>query len=261
MTDPRRSDLPGPFRADQLRPGDRYELDRGHAIYCAPSGRDHGRAAAVGAQVLGSDPDVEGAVTGTGFDLGPGVLRAPDVAVGDIPDRPGFAQGAPALAVEYASRGQDEEQLVAKIDDLLTRGTQFVWVVRLIPPRRVEVHAPGQKMQVFMPGEDLLAPGVLRNPVPVVALFDRKAADRLTLSNLLERFGYADPEEIREEGLAEGGLAALRQTLTLQWTQKFGAPGAEDAKAIAAADSTRLQAALGRILSAVSPAELLPPVG
>jgi len=26
----------GPFRADQLRPGDRYELSNGHPIYCAP---------------------------------------------------------------------------------------------------------------------------------------------------------------------------------------------------------------------------------
>lgn len=31
----------GPFRADQLKEGDRYELSGGHPIYCAPVGPEH----------------------------------------------------------------------------------------------------------------------------------------------------------------------------------------------------------------------------
>lgn len=29
---------PGPFRADQIREGDPYELSNGHAILCLPTG-------------------------------------------------------------------------------------------------------------------------------------------------------------------------------------------------------------------------------
>ena len=45
-------DGPGPFRADQLGSGDRYELRRGHAIYCAPTGGDGARGTVSGAEVL-----------------------------------------------------------------------------------------------------------------------------------------------------------------------------------------------------------------
>lgn len=38
----------------------------------------------------------------TGFSPSPDTLRAPDLAVGVIPDESGWVQGAPALAVEYA---------------------------------------------------------------------------------------------------------------------------------------------------------------
>ena len=42
----------GPFSPDQLRPGDRYELDHGHPIRCAPTGGDGARNALLGGQVL-----------------------------------------------------------------------------------------------------------------------------------------------------------------------------------------------------------------
>ena len=111
---------------------------------------------------------------------------------------------APPLALEYAARGQDEADLRTKIADLLAHGTRLVWVVRLIGPRRVEVHAPGQPMQTRGVGEQLLAPGILRNPIPVAALFERAAAQDLILRNLLQRRGYADLDAIREEGREEG---------------------------------------------------------
>lgn len=70
---------PGPFEARQLRPGDRYELHDGHAVYCAPTGGDGARATLIGAQVIDSDPLVEDAAIDTGFTTAPGMLRAPDI--------------------------------------------------------------------------------------------------------------------------------------------------------------------------------------
>jgi len=121
----------------------------------------------------------------------------------------GWIPEAPPLALEYAARGQDEADLRTKIADLLAHGTRLVWVVRLIGPRRVEVHAPGQPMQTRGIGEVLPAPGILRNPVPVAALFDRAAAHDLILRNLLQRRGYADLDAIREEGLTDAILTLL----------------------------------------------------
>ena len=42
----------GPFRADQLRPGDPYELSHGHPIQCFPTGGRGSKATSVGAGVL-----------------------------------------------------------------------------------------------------------------------------------------------------------------------------------------------------------------
>ncbi len=199
----------GPFRADQLRDGDRYELSDGHPLYCAPAGPDHATGNIRGAAVLDSDPEVEWAGIDAGFSPEPGMLRAPDVAVGARPaSGRGWIEGAPPLALEYAARGQDEADLQTKIGELIGHGTRLVWVARLTGPRRVEVYATGQPMRVVLPGEELLAPGILRNPVPVEALFDRAAGDRATLRNLLQRCGYEDLEAVREEGRTEGREAA-----------------------------------------------------
>jgi len=60
----------------------------------------------------------------------------------------------------------------------------------------------------------LAAPGILRNPLPVEALYDRAAGHRATLRNLLQREGYDSLEAVRkegrEEGLAEAILALLQ---------------------------------------------------
>ena len=209
-------DQRGPFTADQLRPGDPYELSGGHPIRCSPAGGRHSGANADGASVIGSDPDVDSVGVDAGFSPEPGTLRAPDVAVGVSRD-PGWSPGAPPLALEYADRGQDEDDLADKIRDLLRAGTQWVWVVRLDGPRRVEVHGRDESVRLVHPGDELTAPGILRNPVPVEALFDRKAAERVTLRNLLQRQGFQDLEAVletgREKGREEGRLEALRSAL------------------------------------------------
>ena len=60
-------DAEGPFRADQLKEGDRYELSHGHAIYCAPSRSRHASKNLTAASMLESDPDVEWAGVDAGW--------------------------------------------------------------------------------------------------------------------------------------------------------------------------------------------------
>ncbi len=117
------------------------------------------------------------------------------------------------MAVEYADVGQDEEKLREKIADLLDAGTLFVWVVRLTGPRRVEVHEHGKDMRCVAPGGTLTAPGILRNPVPVDALWDVRAADRVALRNLLQRAGYDSLDAVRAEGVEEGLLDGERMAV------------------------------------------------
>ena len=199
----------GPFRAEQLHSGDPYELSRGHAILCLPTGGSGSQPNGLGVSVVGWDPAVKEAGVDTGYSPEPGTLRAPDVAVGNVPNKPGWVPGAPDLAIEYADVGQDEEKLDEKIADLLAAGTKYLWVVRLIGPRRVEVHEPGKKMRTVLPGKQLTAPGVLKNPVRVEALYDRDEAERATLTNLLQRQGYEDLEAVLAAGLVSAVIAVL----------------------------------------------------
>ncbi|NOU31557.1 MAG: Uma2 family endonuclease [Polyangiaceae bacterium] len=199
---------PGPFRVGDIAPGDRHELSRGNAIYCAPTGGTAARGTGYGFELLDSDPAVESAGVDAGFAPTEDTLRAPDVSVG-VPDVPGWVKGAPPLAVEYAGTGQDEASLQSKIADLLEAGTRWVWVVRLVGPRCVEVHEAGKPLVVKTVGEELTAPGVLKNPVRAEALWDRKAAHEGTLRNLLQRAGYESVDAIRQEGRAEGMAKGL----------------------------------------------------
>jgi Uma2 family endonuclease len=207
----------GPFRSDQIHPGDRYELSAGHPVWCSPTGGRGAKAMPIGSAVLGSDPAVDEVGIDAGFTPDSRTVRAPDVAIGNVPDAPGWIAGCPALAVEYADTGQDEADLAIKIRELLAAGTKWVWVVRLVGPRRVEIHSPGQPVRVASPGEQLEAPGVLRNPVPVEALYDPEVGREATLRNLLQRHGYDSLEAVRAEGVAagrsEGVVAGEIQTL------------------------------------------------
>ena len=198
----------GPFRTHDIAPGDRHELSRGNAIYCAPTGGAGARGTGYAFELLDSDPAVESAGVDAGFAPSDDTLRAPDVSVG-VPDQPGWIKGAPPLALEYAGTGQDEASLQSKIADLLDAGTRWVWVVRLVGPRRVEIYEPGKDPIVKGIGDELFAPGVLQNPVRAEALWDRKAAHEGTLRNLLQRAGYGSLDAVREEGREEGRASAV----------------------------------------------------
>lgn len=263
---------PGPFEARQLRPGDRYELHDGHAIYCAPTGGDGARATLIGAQVIDSDPFVEDAAIDAGFTTAPGMLRAPDISVG-VPNKPGWVQGVPPLAVEYASRGQDEDDLATKIADLLGAGTQQVWVVRLLGPRHVEVHKKDEPVRIAS-GDDLLeAPGILKKPIQAAMLYDRELAYERILENHLERRGYESLEAVRdegrdlgreegrdlgrEEGRDLGREEAARQILAELLRQRFGPLPPEAESRLAAARHPELMDLTSRLLSATSLEALL----
>src|ERR1700712_2115807 len=139
----------GPFRADQIRDGDPYELANGHPIHCMSSGRRHSLGHDAGHLTLSSDPATHAAPIDLGLTWGEAKhLRAPDLVVGEFANEPGWEPGVPPLAVEYADRGQDEGQLQEKIGELLERGVKYLWVVRLTGPLRVEVYRPGHKMQL-----------------------------------------------------------------------------------------------------------------
>ncbi len=216
---------PGPFRADQIREGDPYELSNGHAIRCMTAGGRHGSAHIVGAAVLTSDPALDrpaGIDVGISWNDGKN-LRAPDIVVGTDLSEPGWAHEAPPLAVEYADVGQDEDELDLKIQELLEFGTRVIWVVRLVGPLRVEVHERGVPVRVVPGDGELRAPGILQNPVPVRALIDPEAAHEVTLRNLLARRGYASLDALRTESRREGReesqkttLAEVRATLIAQ---------------------------------------------
>ena len=251
----------GPFVASQLRSGDPYELSHGHPIRCAPTGGGATGPKALGAAVVGWDPAVKEVGIDTGYSPNPGTLRAPDIAVGNVPDNPGWVQGAPQLAIEYADIGQDEDTLQGKIADLLDAGTQILWVVRLTGRRLVEVHRPGEAMQTALPGEHLTAPGILKNPILVEALYDRKAAEHTTLTNLLERAGHADlAAALRkdwEEGRKAGWLVQARATLRRVLAKRKLSISPEIAARIEGCDDlARLDDWLDRAIDAVTLADV-----
>src|ERR1700679_1366642 len=152
-TDP----IVGPYRAEDTRPGDPYELSDGYKIQCMGTGQRGSRSNGAGFMVLDTDPEAPPAGVDAGVSLVPKMLRAPDIAVGGLADEPGWATTAPPLAVEYADRGQDEPELQKKIVELLRCGTLFIWVVRLSGPRRVEVYEAGRATRIVGPGGTLEA--------------------------------------------------------------------------------------------------------
>ena len=197
----------GPFRAHQIEDGSPYELSNGHAIHCMTAGGRHGSRQLDGGKVLGTDPKVKGnAGIDVGYTWNDGEnLRAPDLVVGNVErDVPGWQTKPPLLAVEYADKGQDEQELQKKIRELLEAGTQYFWVVRLQGPLRVEVYERNKPIQIVGADDKLYAPDVLSNPVSVRSLVDEGEANRAALTNLLNREGYQNLDEVRAEGRVEG---------------------------------------------------------
>lgn len=236
---------PGPFRASDIVAGEPYELSNGHRIECMPTGGRGAGPNAHGAAVLGSDPNVREIGVDPGYSPNPRTLRAPDIGVGNVPDAPGWIEGAPPLAVEYSDIGQDESALQSKIQDLLSAGTQYIWVVRLTGPRRIEVYERSKAMYTVYPGQNLHAPGVLKNPVLVEALYDRDAAHEATLRNLLQSKGYEDLEAVRREGQKQALCKAILDLAGLMGVEL----GPDQMKSLARMEPSELQATMRYLVS------------
>lgn len=233
----------GAYTADQLRSGDPYELSRGRRVLCNPTGGDGTGPNGRGFMALDTDPKVTQAGVDAGFEFSPFTMRAPDIAVGDFAEKPGWIRDVPPLAVEYASIGQSETALREKIDDFVRAGVRYLWIVRLTGPRRVEVYENGQLARTALPGETLTAPDVLQNPVPVEALYDRAVAHKVAFHNLLQREGYRDLDDVRAETLAwqfersakraltEAERSALRERIRTQGAALVGDAVLDEARA------------------------------
>lgn len=194
----------GPFRAGMIREGDHREISQGFAILTMAGGGKHAAGSLYGGEILDSDPATPGVGVDLGFSPNPHTMRAPDVAVTPHTDAEGWVHEFPKLAIEYAGKYQHEDELKAKIVEMLAGGTEILWVVRLQGERHVEVHCPGQPMVRKKAGELLTAPGHVKNPIRVEALWDRAAAHDHTLRNLLQRSGYEDLDAVLAAGRAEG---------------------------------------------------------
>lgn len=232
----------GPFSSDQLKEGGRYELTRGHPVYVSPAGGRHGREHLVGALSIATDPAASEVGIDVGYSPDGETVRAPDLSVGNVPNRPGWVAGAPRLAIEYADRGADEADLQEKIAELIAAGTEWVWVVRLNGPQRVDVH-PKQGAAFTVPaGGTLEAPGALSLPLPVDALFSLDRANEIALRNLLARYGNAMVSEAREEGREEGRVEGLRLAI-VRMCERLGIAINEVRRAhLASADRAALEA-------------------
>jgi hypothetical protein len=246
--------LLGPYTAADVRPGEPYEVSDGFLIECMGTGQRGSRSNGSGFMVLDSDPDAPAAGVDPGISPVPSMLRAPGIAVGGLGDEPGWSPTAPPLCVEYADRGQDNDDLQKKILELMRFGTRFVWVVRMSGPRRVEVHEPGKPVRVVGPNDVLTAPGVLKNPVPVVALYDRDAAHQQTLKNLLQRYGYEGLDAVRDAGRLVEARAALRRVLA---RRKLALSAGEEARIEACADLAELERWHDQAIDAASAADAL----
>jgi Uma2 family endonuclease len=204
----RRTDKPmaqGPFRAEGLQPDGYYEISHGHPVQLAPAGGRHGSANVVGALPLATDPMVTELGVDVGHALADDTVRAPDVSVGGVAaDQPGWAKGAPPLAIEYADEGTNERDLQTKIEEYFGAGAKYVWVVRLVGPRRVQAYTSPEQVTEYRADGVLEAPGVLQEKIPAAALWDRRVALDVSLRNLLLRAGYKSLEHVREEAREAG---------------------------------------------------------
>ena len=130
--------------ADDLfkRPDDglRYEIIEGELRSMAPAGSQHGRVAMNVAIDLGEHVKtnrlgvVFAAETGFKIRTNPDTVRAPDIAfvttlrADAIGDPPGYWPGAPDLAIEVLSPGDNYSEVEEKVFDWLDAGARLVIV-------------------------------------------------------------------------------------------------------------------------------------
>lgn len=199
-----------PIHAYQLDAPSPYELSDGKLVACAPATIEHADAVLAGAIAIGTDPTAIKPMINCGYSPDPTILRAPDISVGRFIGGSGWVQGSPELAIRYVEPTQDAEDLARFIFEMLTAGTRWVWVVRLGGPRRVDVYSFAIVKRSYTSGQSIEAPGVLKNPVRVDALYMRELATDAAFTNLTQRRGFNDLQAMLAYSDKIGSMRAKR---------------------------------------------------
>ena len=160
------------------------ELVKGEIIRMPPAGHEHGGVGMSLSWRLASFVEwnklgrVYMAETGFILSRNPDTVRAPDVAfvtatrVAQQERREGFFEGAPDVAVEVVSPGDDIEEVEAKVLEYLRAGTKLVLVVfprtRTITVYRALTNVRVLTLQDTLEGGDIL-PGFT---LPLTEVFE-----------------------------------------------------------------------------------------
>ena len=101
--------------------------------------------------------------TESGYRLTPHTVRGPDVSfvrTSRLQDPDEYFDGAPDLAVEIVSPGDDASDLREKIKQYLDAGTSVVWVI-YPRSRQIEIHTPDKTIRRLGVEDMLEAPKLL----------------------------------------------------------------------------------------------------
>src|SRR5713101_3452339 len=149
-------------------PGDGmlHELNEGELITMPPPRPRHGSCQVAIAAALREFATARDRVTvyiESGYRLTPHTLRGPDVSFvrkSRLQDPDEYFDGAPDLAVEIVSPGDDASDLREKIKQYLDAGTSVVWVV-YPRSRQIEIHTPDKTIRSLGVEDTLAAPELL----------------------------------------------------------------------------------------------------
>jgi len=146
--------------------GMRHELNEGELIVMPPPKPRHGNCQARLTAALvefATSQDVGSVFTESGYRLTPHTVRGPDVSfvrASRLQDPDEYFDGAPDLAVEIVSPGDDASDLREKIKQYLDAGTSVVWVV-YPRSRQIEIHTPDKTIRSLGMEDTLAAPELL----------------------------------------------------------------------------------------------------
>ncbi len=146
--------------------GMKHELNEGELIATALSKPRHGECQARLGSAIWKFVVSHGlgrVFTESGYRLTPHTVRGPDVSfvrTSRLQDPDEYFEGAPDLAVEIVSPGDDASDLREKIKQYLDAGTSVVWVI-YPRSRQIEIHTPDKTIRKLGVEDILEAPELL----------------------------------------------------------------------------------------------------
>ena len=146
--------------------GMKHELNEGELIVMPPPKPRHGDSQLTSVSALRDFVVSRGlgrVFTESGYRLTPHTVRGPDISfvrTSRLQDPDEYFDGAPDLAVEVVSPGDDASDLREKINQYLDAGTSVVWVV-YPRSRQIEVHTPDKTIRRLGVEDTLEAPELL----------------------------------------------------------------------------------------------------